>query len=163
MSTPTKLPSLGRCRPGRTLSVGFKTADRPGEPHAQTHHCGSPGNTRVLNVSHEEHEDPRNQVLMHVELFMKSCHKESPFISMSSREAATVTLTRGTLKATGSRLVLLSFSARAISTLRTSHSVLGRNEKPWRRDASSRHADAPLAPTARCACRSGSSRGEGTL
>lgn len=45
-----------------------------------------------------------------------------------------LTLTRGTLKATGSMVDLVSISATAISTSRTLHSVLGRKAKPWTKD-----------------------------
>lgn len=41
------------------------------------------------------------------------------------------TLTRGTWKATGSRVLCPRRSARANSTSRTSHAVLGRKMKPW--------------------------------
>ena len=41
-------------------------------------------------------------------------------------------LTRGTLKTTGSMVLLVSISATATSTLRTLHSVLGRKARPCR-------------------------------
>lgn len=49
---------------------------------------------------------------------------------VSTRWRSWLTFTRGTLKATGSMLVLVSSSPTAISTSRTLHSVLGRKAKP---------------------------------
>lgn len=52
----------------------------------------------------------------------------------SSRWSSWLTLTRGTLKATGSTDALVSISATAISTSRTLHSVLGRKAKPYKQE-----------------------------
>ena len=53
---------------------------------------------------------------------------------ITKHECGCLTLTRGTLKATGSMVVLVSMSATAISTSRTLHSVLGRKAKPCRQE-----------------------------
>lgn len=55
-------------------------------------------------------------------------------IDVSTGGRCCLTLTRGTLKATGSMVDLVSISATAISTSRTLHSVLGRKAKPWTKD-----------------------------
>lgn len=64
-------------------------------------------------------------------LLSKNCMR---MIAVPAGWRCCLTLTRGTLKATGSMVDLVSISATAISTLCTLHSVLGRKAKPWTKD-----------------------------
>lgn len=79
---------------------------------------GHPGKTLSA------HQEPNTQTV-----------KANPLISRPSRWCSWLTLTRGTLKATGSMLVLVSMTPTATSTSRTLHSVLGRKAKPCRQGA----------------------------
>lgn len=55
-------------------------------------------------------------------------------LHMSTERRCCLTLTRGTLKTTGSMVDLVSIRATATSTSRTLHWVLGRKAKPWGKD-----------------------------
>lgn len=63
----------------------------------------------------------------------QTCSATLLMIRMPTGWRCCLTLTLGTLKATGSMVDLVSISAAAISTSCTLHSVLGKKAKPWTR------------------------------
>lgn len=146
LPSPTWRHVPGLQADGAVLPIGARTPGRGGEGRLPAHcsgrvdvvleivllHMGGrPGLGAMLGEGARPGQPPRGGGRQHSRARSSGLRLSRPSPPCSPGSPMPPTLTRGTLKATGSMEFCLRRRALAKSTSRTSHSVLGRNTKPW--------------------------------